>query len=465
MRVLSRRYLHLGARALVVAAVVACGAGYGCGGAQSGPRAQSASGGLQPPTPSRQTCAPGSAAPPIVQPQWSPVSLPYPLNLSYEQLRPLLAQLPCPLPGLPAELAAKVDCSITRQRPGAARYMPLMLPPWNYTVVVDHRAAGIAGPVRDQQRTGSCFSNGLASFLDSYARRRGRVDLLASPLHMFSRYASQPDNTDYRGVRDDKVVGVTTESIWPYTGGKACSLALNARVASGCGSEYRMQAGWGTRDPQVLGERAYADAHPAFWIKVDLNSFPVDDPSTGDEIAKSVLAGEAVQIGFDMPINWSSTQVAVGCDGTLPAPVGFYGTHALVVQGVRGTPRGRQFLVQNSWGREWADNGFGWIDDSVFKARLANVHRYQVALAGDAGFDPRIPPLTPIGSMSGAASTCPPSMTSQNGRCVPAFLTCPAGTHLSNGVCVPNGMMLPAIPVCAAGQWPTFAAPCQLSGR
>src|ERR1700722_13928761 len=106
------------------------------------------------------------------QPQPWPSAATAFLNMSYEQLRPLIAQLPCPLPGLPPEIARYVDCSVLRPISDATPYQPIPAP-GGLPALVDHRAQGLVGPVRDQGETGSCSANAIASLIDTYVLRRG----------------------------------------------------------------------------------------------------------------------------------------------------------------------------------------------------------------------------------------------------------------------------------------------------
>ena len=402
---------------------------------------------------SKQSCAP-DAAPPQVAASFDLNALPYPLNLPYEQLRPLLATLPCPLPGIPAELARQVDCSLMKQPVSSYEYEPFPEPPGDPYATVDHRWDGLAGPVRDQGQVGSCYANALASFLDSYARRRGRADLRASALHVFSTYGSEASCIEPRYNAGPDSFGIAAEEVWPYSAEKACS--LTSSHASGCGDYYHMQPGWAVSDPRFLQERSYADTHPSFRLSA-ATYLSAKDVRVFDELAKMLRAGLSVQATVDMALNWSSKRTSCGCDGSLPPPAGFYGAHAVLLQGYRWTARGRQFLLQNSWGAEWADNGFGWVDEAVLRERMRHVVRYQVALVTDPpGYDPA---YARPARRRGLEDVCTGLMHMQDGVCVPNANQCIAGMRKQNGICVPD---LSNIPYCGAKQWPTLTAPCRL---
>ncbi len=341
-------------------------------------------------------------------------------NMSYEQLRPWIAQLPCPLPGLPPEIARYVDCSVLRPIADATQYQstpsPGGLPP-----AVDHRTQGLAGPVRDQGETGSCSANAIASLIDTFVLRRGLGPQQASALHVFAIY----EHTAVQGATDDnignlkKVAGVTSEVVWPYDPVKACRVALGSAV-SGCDTAYRVQAGSGYSDPVIVAERQRADATPVYRV-AGLETIG-DSAGRDNEIMKLLASGEAVYLSVDMAINWSIAGPGGFHGDVLPPPQAYYGSHALLAQGYRTTPSGVQFLVQNSWGTDWGQSGFVWIPEDILKSRLRNAYRVHVELAAP-----------------GAVASAPPPVASPGPPAPPG--PCPQGTMFVLGLCMP--------------QWPT----------
>jgi papain like protease len=355
----------------------------------------------------------------VAQGQWQPQPLPSAatafLNMSYEQLRPLIAQLPCPLPGLPPELARYVDCSVLRPISDATPYQPTpspgTLPP-----LVDHRSQGLVGAVRDQGETGSCSANAIAALIDTYVLKRGLAPQRASALHVFAIY----EHTAVQGATDDnignlrKVAGVTSENVWPYDPVTACRVALKDAI-SGCDTAYHVQAGSGYTDPVVVAARQRADATPLYRV-AGLEAI-AEAPGRDYEIMKLLAAGEAVYLAVDMATNWSIGGPGGFHGEVLPPPQSYYGSHALLAQGYRTTSSGTQILVQNSWGTNWGQNGFVWIPEDIFKSRLRSAYRFHVELATDQKAPGRAPP---------AVAT--PNTPTQ---------VCPQGTMLVLGLCVP----------------------------
>jgi hypothetical protein len=385
----------------------------------------------------------GAEGQPLPNP-FGAVAAPAWVNMTYEQLRPLLAHLPCPLPGLPPELARLVDCNVLRPIPNVVPSEPVPPTPGGTPASVDHRAQGLVGPVRDQGEVGSCEANAIASLIDSYTRWRRLNAVPASALHIFAVY----ERTRIDGVdRDDvgnltRVAGVTSDAVWPYDPLKACRIAVGGD-GLGCDARYHVQKESGYTDPTLVAERQRADASPSYRIvsiqnvtETGRDGIPSDIGKAEAEIIKLLAAGEAVYLGVDMATNWTS---ATGMHGVevLPQPVGYYGAHALLAQGYRSTSSGTQFLVQNSWGTGWGQGGFAWIPESILRARLRAAYRFRVALTTD----PRTPGTPP-------AVTPPPPPPAAPAQ------TCPQGYSSILGACVPN------LARCAPGTLPTLTSPC-----
>jgi hypothetical protein len=361
------------------------------------------------------------------------------VNMTYEQLRPLLAQLPCPLPGLPPELARLVDCNVLRPIPNVVPAEPVPSTPGGTPASVDHRAQGLVGSVRDQGEVGSCEANAIASLIDTYTRVRRLNAASASALHVFAIY----ERTRINGVdRDDvgnltQVAGVTTDGVWPYDPVKACRIAVGGD-GLGCDARYHVQKESAYTDPTLIAERQRADAAPAYRItsiqnvtETGRDGIPLDIGKAETEITKLLAAGEAVYLGVDMANNWSSAGGMRGVE-VLPPPQGYYGSHALLAQGYRSTPNGTQFLVQNSWGTVWGQGGFVWIPEAILRARLRAAYRFRVALTTDPrspGAPPApTPPAPPPPSPGAPTQACPQGYSPMFGTCVPTLQKCAPGT-------------------------------------
>jgi len=358
------------------------------------------------------------------------------VNMTYEQLRPLLAQLPCPLPGLPPELTRLVDCNVLRPIPNVVPSEPLPPTPGGTPASVDHRSQSLVGAVRDQGEVGSCEANAIASLIDTYTRARRLNALPASALHIFAIY----ERTRIGGVdKEDvgnltRVAGVTAEIVWPYDPVKACRIAVG-NDGQGCDARYHVQKESAYTDPTLVAERQRADASPSYRIvsiqnvtETGRDGVLVDTGKAEAQMMKLLAAGEAVYLGVDMATNWTSASGMRGVE-VLPQPQGYYGSHALLAQGYRATASGTQFLVQNSWGTSWGQGGFAWIPDDILRSRLRAAYRFKVDLPSDAR-TPGSPPAAtpPAPPPSAPTTTCPQGYTPMFGACVPALPRCAPGT-------------------------------------
>jgi hypothetical protein len=369
------------------------------------------------------------------------------VNMTYEQLRPLIARLPCPLPGLPPELTRLVDCNVLRPIPNVTPAEPLPPTPGGTPTSLDHRAQGLVGPVRDQGEVGSCEANAIASLIDTYTRFRRLNAVPASALHIFAVYErTRLDGVDKEDVGNlTRVAGVTSESVWPYDPVKACRIAIG-NDGLGCDTRYHVQKESAYTDPTLVAERQRADASPSYRItsiqnvtETGRDGVPVDIAKAEAEIVKLLVAGEAVYLGVDMATNWTSATGMRGVE-VLPPPQGYYGSHALLAQGYRATATGTQFLVQNSWGTSWGQGGFAWIPEDTLRARLRAAYRFRVDLTTDPRAPGSPPGATPPATPPAApAQVCAPGYTPMFGTCVPALTRCAPGTVPSlTNPCMPH---------------------------
>lgn len=212
--------------------------------------------------------------------------------------------------------------------------------------------------------------------------------------------------------------------MWPYDPIKACRVALGSAV-SGCDTAYGVQAGSGYTDPAIVAERVRADGTPLYRIS-GLEAI-ADTPDRDTEMTKLLAAGEAVYLSVDMAINWSIAGPGGFHGEVLPPPQAYYGSHALLAQGYRTTPTGLQFLVQNSWGTQWGQNGFVWIPEDIFKSRVRAVYRIHVDAAS---------PLAQVPSPM-QLPTAPTATPAPTATTAPASPGCPPGTASMFGLCVP----------------------------
>lgn len=318
---------------------------------------------------------------PIVSSPLVPLPPPSPWALAVATTRTVvnqLAELPCPPPGLPPELAAGVDCAATKRFAEATVYAQRDVAVGSLPPNVDLRAHNLVGPVKDQEQVGACAGFAMSTVLDNAARRAGRAEVF-SPLHVFATYAPADDLS-----RSLKGHAFTVEPVWPWDAARACRFAQEYQGES-CRTQYGFVPG--AADPYVLAERDRADASG----RVRIFGFE-EMPADPNQLAIVLASGEAIWAAFRFEgYAWNS----LSQPGAIRLP--YYPVeastinHAVVLEGYRSGPDGREFLMHNSWGRGWGANGYAWIHESMVRTHLGQAYR---ALVADAAV-PAPPPLPP----------------------------------------------------------------------
>lgn len=281
------------------------------------------------------------------------------------------AEAPCPPFGTPPEIAAQMDCSAMDRFEDAVAYVPRQVA-GPLPAHIDFRAHRLSGPVRDQAQVGACAGFAMTTVLDNFARRQGRWDDLSS-LHVFSIYNLHYDDGFSRALRARPI---TTEGVWPYDPAVACRFA-GSWTGQGCSRVYGVPHDSARQDGYLMARKADADRRGRWQIAgyEELSTDPVDP----EQIAMILASGEALwaAIAFYRPA-WQAISRNRG--STLPyfPPHLQTMSHAVTLEGYRQTPRGRQFLLHNSWGADWGEGGYAWIDESMLRTHLNTAYRVMV---------------------------------------------------------------------------------------
>ncbi len=268
-----------------------------------------------------------------------------------------------------------MDCSAMKRFEDAAAYMPRQIA-GPLPTHIDLRAHALSGPVRDQAQVGACAGFAITAVLDNFARRHGRRDDL-SALHVFSIYSLDEENGGFS--RALRARPITTEAVWPYDPTTACRFA-DDWTGEGCAQVYRVPQDSARADGYLMARKADADRRGRWQVAgyEELSTDPVDP----EQIAMILASGEAIWAAFAFyrPA-WSSL------DGNRGNVLPYFpahlqrSSHAVTLEGYRMTPRGRQFLLHNSWGRQWGEGGFAWIDEAMLRTHLNSAYR---VIAADA---------------------------------------------------------------------------------
>lgn len=81
---------------------------------------------------------------------------------------------------------------------------------------------------------------------------------------------------------------------------------------------------------------------------------------TDSEIMKAIMTTGAVLASYIVTSGWYD----VGPDGVIPTYGNLEGGHAVLIVGWRIINNKRYWIILNSWGNEWGDNGFGYIEST-----------------------------------------------------------------------------------------------------
>jgi hypothetical protein len=295
--------------------------------------------------------------------------------------------------------------------------------------VVDHRAEGTEGPVRDQGTAPACTAFATAAALDhAVARWTGKVPHV-SVMQIWSRYHTPLES---RSIETNLGLGVGAEDAWPFKAPEAVAwvdcASFDKPPRGGCGKAV----------DEARAKQLDARAIAAFTRVEYLPSFDVAI------VRERLAAGQDVVVAMDVP----DALVPKGRAGARYVPnytkVAPDAGHAVVVAGYANLPHGTYFLVHNSWGAAWGDGGYAWMHEATLRSWA---HEFLVIDAEptvrDATQRPArargettcADPLVPDSLRGTCAPECPDHSPRHDGVCAIAG-QCPAGFVNLTGACV-----------------------------
>ena len=202
-------------------------------------------------------------------------------------------------------------------------------------------------PIEDQGNLGSCTGNAIAGQIELIDRKGGKP-LDVSRLFIYYEERVLEGSVRYDSgayIRDGIKVtynkGAPLESLWPY--------ALNK---------------FATKPPTT----AYTDA-----LKRKVTGY--QKCANFAAVKNALAAGNPVTIGFDVYESfegaWGNITHGQTGSGMMPMPnkntEQLLGGHAVCIVGYDDTLGGGRFIVRNSWGTSWGDNGYFYMPYGVIQ--------------------------------------------------------------------------------------------------
>jgi papain like protease len=279
---------------------------------------------------------------------------------------------------------------------------------------VDHRNDGTEGPVKDQGQVGSCTAFSLSSAMDNAIRRQNKPDTTSS-LHIWAHYGYPDMKTAGDGTVNKEI---STWDTWPYDEREACELD---RSGEGDCGPYMPPAvpGGAATDPALQAKIKDTDSK-GHW-KVSEYDEITGDPET---IAAFLATGADVWFSLNVGSTWMSLQGDTIADWTAAQ---VEGGHAVLLAGYRHKNGQRQFLVHNSWGKDWGDGGYAYISENALRQYIK--HAYKVVVSDMSSPPPPVNDPTALTDDDCGETQLVDAVT---GQCAQM---CPDDTRPANGQC------------------------------
>ena len=281
---------------------------------------------------------------------------------------------------------------------------------------VDHREGRLEGPVKDQGAVGSCTAFSLSATIDNQAIRAGKMtsgnrDQAASPNHVWSGYG-----IPQMGTAADANLGrtIATFAVWDQNNKEACKLA--SPMYEECNEAYPgNNPGTWRQDPVIVAKYDKANAGGAYKVAgfEKLDTLPVST----DELVQTLASGSDLWIAMKIDgYAWSNSKMK---NGVIPDWTDPNGGHAITMSGYRDMPTGRQYLIHNSWGTSWGDQGYAWVSEAMVQKYMHYAYRVKLSdgTKGDDITDDDCAPDELVDILSGICGLICADDTRPNGGC------------------------------------------------
>ena len=236
-----------------------------------------------------------------------------------------------------------------------SRYKAAQLPP-----KVDMRSK--MTEVEDQLQVGSCTANAVAGAYEYIVKKNQGIDYDASRLFIYynARLANLP-----KGQR-------MSDS------GSNIRVAVDQMIKQGCCSEETWEY---SQDPKIVNSRPSADAYEEAqnYKLTEIQNVPVELNAWKSALAEGypIIFGVRLYSTFDNLRN-----------GRVPDPhpneIGrnTHGSHAMLCVGY--SDPDKMFIVRNSWGKNWGDNGYCYMSYNYLMNPKNDCHECWIIKDADA---------------------------------------------------------------------------------
>ncbi len=297
--------------------------------------------------------------------------------------------------------------------------------------ISDHRLEGTEGPMRNQGSAPACSAFATAAAIDHAILRWSGHNTPSSTMQIWARYHSPSVETSLVS-NVGEVIGA--EQAWPFNAGEAVAWMPCADLPKGSKSKCGV--------PVDTARLTSLEANPiGVLTEVEYLTTPVPTETLEAKIA----AGQDILVAMELPTAF----VARGRAGSRYVPhytksAGPESGHAFVLVGYVHLAHGTYFLLHNSWGTSWGDNGYAWIHEATIAAwshQIAAVDAEPIERDAssrpkrDRGTKSCSPGMLPDSIRATCAPPCPDGSPRHDDVCAVAG-QCPASYVNLSGSCV-----------------------------
>lgn len=247
----------------------------------------------------------------------------------------------------------------------------------SFPETVDHRTMNVDGPIKSQGGVGSCTGHSLSSALDNAAIRAGILKpndrtRMTSPMHVWSRYGLP----NMGAAADGNIAQpVAVYSTWQQSDREACMLFQGTgSFATECAEAYDVKPNSWREDKTLMAKYNKSQSEGIYKIS-SIEKLQVEPPDM-DELLGILAGGANIWAAFLIDgSKWTNSAMK---NAVIPDWSYDRSGHAVVISGYRTTPTGKQFLIHNSWGTSWGENGYAWVSEKMVDKYLYYAYKVKI---------------------------------------------------------------------------------------